>query len=79
MHFDSTNPYSHTTTEKPILSDAITLRNQILDHMLLKHQDSEAKDLVTFLDFARLHDPSFPSSDRSVSSLIWCYLVIPLQ
>ena len=68
MSFDSINPYLHAATEKPILSDAITLRNEILDHMLLKNQDIELKDLVTFLDFARLHDASFPSSARSVSS-----------
>ena len=68
MSFDSFNPYLHTATEKPIVSDAITLRNQILDHMLLNNKDNESKDLDTFLDFARLHDASFPSSDRSVSS-----------
>ena len=68
MSFESINPYLHTATEKPNLSDAITLRNQILDHMLLKHQDSGSKDLAAFLDLARLHDASFPSPDRSVSS-----------
>ena len=68
MSFDTINPYLHDSTERPILSDAITLRNQILDYMLLNNQDSGSKDLATFLDFARLHDASFPSSERSVSS-----------
>ena len=62
MSFDTINPYLHDSTERPILSDAITLRNQILDYMLLNNQDSGSKVAVPLHTlFAREPKTSFCS------------------
>ena len=66
---DRGKQYLYKSIAKPMPSDAIELRNHILDQLILRIDDAESKDLAEFLDFARFHDASFPSMGQNVSYL----------
>ena len=66
---ESGNQYLHKSIAKPMPSDAIELRNHILDQLILRVDGDESKDLAEFLDFAKFHDASFPSMGQNVSLL----------
>ena len=69
---DSGNQYLYKLIAKPMPSDAIELRNHILDQLSSRIDDAESKDLAEFLDSARFHDASFPSMGQNVSYLQLC-------
>ena len=66
---DNGKQYLYKSIAKPMPSDAIELRNHILDQLILRIDEAESKDLAEFLDLARFHDASFPSMGQNVSLL----------